>query len=329
MKKTLVAAAVAAIVAAPAAFADATVYGKARVSIDSLDYQAANSDKMQVADRVSRVGVKGSEDLGDGMKAIFGMEWGVSLDSGEGTSNFSARNQFVGLSGGFGTVLAGKHDTPYKMVGSADVFADTAADSEKNGGIIGHNNFDKRANNAVAYVSPSFNGWTIIAAGVAGETATSPKANGLTDAISLGVTGAIGPVKLGLGYESESSGLANALGYGNKSRSAMKADVKYAVGDFGLGATYEQSENTAITRDKDTGMLVSATYAMGNNVLAAQYGKYDAKLSTGTDITMTGVGLIHNFSKNTNAYVAYAKFDESGTAANDLSAVTVGLNTQF
>jgi predicted porin len=324
MKKTVIAAAVAAIVAAPAVFAEATVYGKARVSIDSLDFKAAGgADGIRVSDRVSRIGVKGSEDLGDGMKAIFGMEWGVDLAD---TGALAARNQFVGLSGGFGTVLAGRHDTPYKMVGSADLFADTVADSQANTtGIIGRNGFDNRAANAVAYVSPSLNGWTILAAGVAGEDYTDPKANGLTDAISLGLTGAVGPVKVGLGYETFNKN----LGGGTEDKVAIKGDVKYSMGDLALGLTYETSNASYTTSDKDTGLLLSAAYSMGNNVLAVQYGNFDAK-ADGGDLTRVVVGLVHNFSKNTSAYVAYMSDDgkAAGDAA-DVTGITVGLNTAF
>ena len=320
MKKTLVAAAVAAIVAAPAAFADATLYGKVRVSVDSVDTKSDTVDGMYVKDQTSRIGVKGSEDLGDGLKAIYGLEWGVDTADG---SALSQRNQFVGLSGGFGTVLAGTHDTPYKMVGSADVFGDTSADSQKNTtGIIGRNGFDNRANNAIAYVSPDLNGWTIMAAGVAGEQGNGG-ANGLTDALSAGLTGAIGPVKVGLGYET----FDKKLGGGTENKTAVKGDVKYSMGDLGLGLTYESSNASYSTTDKDTGILASVTYAMGNNVLAAQYGNFDAKVDA-NDMNRITIGVIHNFSKNTNVYAAYDK-DDYKTNANDATIITVGLNTQF
>ena len=133
--------------ASSSAFAGADVYGQVRMSVDNVDSSAANSDQWLVSDRVSRIGVKGSEDLGGGMAAVYGLEFGVPVDS---TGTPSARNQFVGLKGGFGTVLIGRHDAPYKLAGSADLFGDTAADATgesatagaTNANIIGRNGFD-------------------------------------------------------------------------------------------------------------------------------------------------------------------------------------------
>jgi predicted porin len=340
MKKNVIALAVAAAMAAPlAAQAAPTVYGKVRVSIDSIDRDSAatKEDGLNVSDRVSRVGIKGSEDLGGGMKAIYGAEWGMNVTdasttaAGDKTSGLTQRNAFVGLSGGFGTALVGRHDTPYKMVGSADVFGDTAADSQGKGQIIGYNGFDTRANNAVAYVSPDLNGWTIMAALVAGESQdASPSttdANSLDAATSIGVKGAIGPVKVGLGYETYNK---DAFGT-TKDKTGTKLDLKYAMGTMGFGLTVEASNNGSDNK-QDQGILGSFTYGMGANVLAIQYGQVDEHKDHGdNDFTRTAVGLIHNFSKATNTYIAYAADDysESSDAGKQYSAITLGLNTKF
>ena len=71
------------------------------------------------------------------------------------------RNTFIGLKGDWGTVLLGKHDTPLKLVGRAvDLFGDTMADSRN---VMGGGS-DTRANNVVAYISPSFSGFSFAAA---------------------------------------------------------------------------------------------------------------------------------------------------------------------
>lgn len=328
MKKNVIALAVAAAMAAPlAAQAAPTVYGKARVSIDSIDYSSdatTKEDHLAVSDRVSRVGIKGSEDLGGGMKAIYGFEWGAPIDG----DTLSERNSYVGLSGGFGTILAGKHDTPYKMVGSADVFGDTAADAQNSNGIIGYNGFDTRAANAVAYVSPDLNGWTIMAAGVAGEGSNAgDKDTGLTDAISIGVKGAIGPVKVGVGYESYSKDFTNTT----KDKTGMKVDLGYTMGTLGLGLTVQSAGDGSDTKS-DMSTLASLTYGMGANTLAVQYGMVDEHKDHGDhDFTRTSLGLIHNFSKSTDAYVAYTAdaYDLSADSANEWSGITVGLDTKF
>jgi len=59
-----------------------------------------------------------------------------------------------------------RHDTPYKLAGSADVFVDTAADAQDTAGIIGSGGFDTRAANTIAYISPDFSGFHFAAATV-------------------------------------------------------------------------------------------------------------------------------------------------------------------
>ena len=108
MNKKLIAVAIAAAVAAPAAMAgDTTMYGKVHMSINN------SNDAWYVSDHAARWGVKGSEDLGNGLKAIFKYE--VSYDVDEGGAFGSARNSYLGLAGGFGTFLVGRHDTPAKV----------------------------------------------------------------------------------------------------------------------------------------------------------------------------------------------------------------------
>jgi predicted porin len=115
--------------------------------------------------RASRIGVKGSEDLGGGLKAIYQVEFGVSLNDNNGNpvnnnETVTMRNSFVGLAGGWGTFLMGRHDTPLKIsTGKLDLFSDTMADYN---GTIGFQ--DLRADNVVAYISPSWGGFTLAAA---------------------------------------------------------------------------------------------------------------------------------------------------------------------
>ena len=120
MNKKLIAAAIgAAVVAAPAAFAEATVYGKIHTDVRMNDSSVPNSDNYTVNSNASRLGFKGSEDLGNGLKAIYQIEMQFNSDGGTaqvGTAGFSAqRNTFVGLSGDWGTAVVGKHDTPAKI----------------------------------------------------------------------------------------------------------------------------------------------------------------------------------------------------------------------
>src|SRR5574340_529554 len=153
MKKSLIALAVAGAFAAPAVAATENVE-----SIPGDPNPRGTSD-LQFSSNASRIGFKGAEDLGGGLSAIWQIESGVSVD--EGSGSWASRNTFLGLKGGFGTVLAGNHDTPLKPVGRAvDLFGDTMADSRN---VLGGGS-DMRAKNTVAYITPSFSGLTIAAA---------------------------------------------------------------------------------------------------------------------------------------------------------------------
>ncbi|NCN67201.1 MAG: porin, partial [Piscirickettsiaceae bacterium CG_4_9_14_0_2_um_filter_44_546] len=107
MKKNMIALAIASAIAAPAVMADApTVYGKVNSVIQSN--KAGNDTGMTVDSVASRVGVKGSADLGNDLQAVYKFEFEVQMDKGDILKN---RNQYVGLAGGFGTMLMGRHDT--------------------------------------------------------------------------------------------------------------------------------------------------------------------------------------------------------------------------
>jgi predicted porin len=347
MKKSLIALAIAA--AAPVAFAatsNVDVYGQARVSLSK-----ATGTTLKVGNEDSRVGLKGSEDLGGGLTAIWGLEWGVNLSTSGATTvastatattvgtqiatstglatstvtmgtiassvsdnGITARNQFVGLKGAFGTVLAGYHDTPYKMGGSADVFADTAADAQKaTTGIIGRNGFDTRAANAVAYISPDYAGFHVAVAGIAAEGTTNTWA--ATSVVAVYVNG---PLKATIGQESYKDG-----------GKATKYNAAYKIGDIGLGATYEKSSDsvTSTAGANDKGLLVSATYGMGPITLAAQYGKFD---DNGTaDVKRTTIGAVYSLSKRTNVALAYNSDNFEAAATTDVKTTTLQLNHSF
>ena len=126
MKKGLLAFAVAAAMGVPAlAAADTTLYGRFNVSLDRVDNGVNKSS--QLASNGSRIGVRGSEDLGGGLRAVFQVESGFDATAGGG--ELGSRNTFVGLGGHFGEVRLGRHDTPYKLSTlSLNFFADTVGD---------------------------------------------------------------------------------------------------------------------------------------------------------------------------------------------------------
>ena len=334
MNKKLIAAAIgAAVVAAPAAFADATVYGKIHTDVRMNDSSVPNSDNYTVNSNASRLGFKGSEDLGNGLKAIYQIEMQFNSDGGTaqvGTAGFSAqRNTFVGLSGDWGTVVVGKHDTPAKIAFYAtgnEVLGDSILDL--NGGVAGVFT-EVRANNAIAYVSPSFSGFSMAAAIVPGEETGANSSNNLADHASFGVMYSGFGLKAGIGYEILDD---QALVGAGKDQEMLQAGASYTFNNFSVGAQYESDDNRgAVTGAEYEAWALTAKAKFGNNAVSAIYTTSEAKNPAGATTSDTdgwGLAAEHNFSKRTKVYVAYATEDED-VGNSDQDSFSIGMIHDF
>ena len=321
MNKKLVTLAVAAALAAPAvAMADATLYGKLNVGINYVDQNEGFKGWGLSDNRVikyafdnqflgiynpfittpqgpsNRLGVKGSEDLGNGLKAIYQIELGFSISdsNNNGAVNnetISMRNTFVGLAGNFGTVLMGRHDTPLKIsTGPLDLFADTLADNNNTVGFQ-----DLRVDNAVAYISPSFSGFQFAGAVHAGGGSYAfggynNESDSLAEAYSFAGIYKNGPWYASLAYEGINSEMSpEALGgtcalvdnqivcgYGLESQTWGKWRVGLGILDwngFTLTGIYENWQNGMFTDDQKADLWnVQAGYTFGQFMIKAAYG---------------------------------------------------------
>lgn len=335
MKKNVIALAVLAAMAAPLAVqAQPTVYGKVHVSLDSNNVENAagdtTKDNFELKSRASRVGVKGSEDLGNGLKAVYGLEWQVDVAD---TGNLSARNQFVGLAGGFGTVLAGRHDTPMKIsTGKLDFFADESGDYNSTVGFV-----DVRAPNAIAYISPNMTGLTIAAAVVPGEGAGADNAaltdyandaNGLADVTSIALMYSAGPLYLSAAHEAASS---DALDQADDGYTQIRLGAGYSVAGVDLALVYETQDTGTDDGVGDRALTqVSARYNMGANAIKAMYGMADdwSEIDESGHTTYA-VGFDHKFSKSTKAYAQYTAVDSDDFGGNDSTVLSFGMVTSF
>ncbi|MBV1885196.1 MAG: porin, partial [Gammaproteobacteria bacterium] len=121
---SLAAAALLAQATAISAAPEITVYGKANVTLNSVDEESVDPldpdaaiDEWQLNSNASRLGVKGKHAVNEDLNAIFQLEYEVFIDDGTNSENnaLKQRNIYAGLQGEFGTVIAGKHDTPLKL----------------------------------------------------------------------------------------------------------------------------------------------------------------------------------------------------------------------
>lgn len=186
MQKKLIALAIAGLASAPVfAQTNVTVYGVVDVTVESV--KASGGDAFEVDRRTrvtsnsSLIGFRGTEDLGNGLKALFQVESSFSADAGGGT--LAGRDTFVGLEGGFGKVQLGKLTTIMRAAGAKVDFNPAAtgigfqAATYGTIGGVAQTGIDERINNAVMYTTPNFSGLTAQLAYSAGENRKSPDIN--------------------------------------------------------------------------------------------------------------------------------------------------------
>lgn len=142
-------------------FAETTLYGSVRAGISWTDQDEGGAfdevSDLQAIDHGSHFGLRGSEDLGNGLSAIYQYEFGADV---ENNSNASTRDSFVGLGGSFGTIRVGRGQTPfYNVAARTDVFNSMTGDfrSILGADVTGLNSFNQRVDNAITYQTSNFN----------------------------------------------------------------------------------------------------------------------------------------------------------------------------
>lgn len=188
MKKSLVVVALAGAMAFTAASAETVLYGSIRLGAEvsknhysdvtnkAGDITAVRENKrgLEMKDFDSRLGLKGSEDLGNGTKVIYQLEWGFDGMAGDANGEgFKNRLAYIGLTGDWGTVALGRQNNPFTESLNAGTIADefngdyTSALRIATGQVAFGAPMPTRVGNSVAYVSPSFSGFSFTVAGIA------------------------------------------------------------------------------------------------------------------------------------------------------------------
>jgi predicted porin len=377
MQKKIIALAIAAAVSAPA-FADTSnvnVYGVANVSYDMTKTGASaanptlNFSSNKVSSNTSRLGLKGTEDLGDGLSAIWQIESLINIDNagngapgqgGTAGNTLGSRNTFAGLSSKTaGTVLLGRHDTPYMLSNRKyDLFADGMADNRSimGGGAnatvlatatVGAS-FNGRQPNVVAYISPAMSGLTAAIAYVAGAEAQALAANSKGSAWSLAALYGNGPFSANFGYEVHNLGTAGTgavvppaalAGLAGMKETAWTISGGYKVEAFEINAIYEKTSDNygaAVALPAGSNVLGHRAYYLSgkynvtaNDAVKLAYANAGSGVSVNTGATQISLGYDHSLSKRTTVYAAYTKLsnDTNGVyalSANGTGAPTVG-----
>lgn len=315
MKKSLLAVAVAAALPA-AAFAQSnvTLYGLADVGVGMLDNDAPGGDKTMFVESgvqsTSRVGVRGAEDLGGGLKATFNFEMGMQYDEGLADGNLWQRKSVVGLAGNWGEVRFGRDYTAgFLAAGVSDMmgyglYGNWLQFTAGAGGIT------TRASNGIHYTSPMMGGLSVRAFysfGHTGPEAPDNKANGY--GLAAVYTG--GPASAQIYYQE----LNNAAGDAKKE---LGLGGGWNFGAFRVTAAYGQSEATTGVKTKGMGVGAGVKLGAGEFLVQAMQLKVDvAGDPKGTSI---GLAYVHPMSKRTNLYATYGTMRNNSASAFGLMA---------
>lgn len=329
MKKTMIALAVAGVLAAPlAAQAEVKVYGKVHINAGTYKETVAGDtveDNFQVTSYASRFGVKGSHKLDGDLSATYKLEWEVNPDDADTKKlEINNRNQYVGLKGGFGEVRVGTHDTPLKMVqGKFDQFGDTLADLKNAGSHDG----EHRLANVIAYLGGTGN----LSFGIAvapGEGDGETTGDGVADTTSVSLAYNEGPLYLGVAVDSyddtgaaadEENGLTRLVG-------------TYKFGDSQVGLLWQSGVEKLSAVEEDWLGISFKTKMTADYTFKAQYITVEEDVSGGAENTLTGIGIERKFGKNTKGYLLVTDFesDAAGTANDEeISSVSLGYVIKF
>lgn len=318
MNKKLIALAVAGACVAPAAMAQTanpvTLYGRVYVTFESVEASGGSAPlvrRNRVEDQSSLLGVRGTEDLGGGLKAFFQLETPFRAD--QNNTVFATRNSGVGLQGGWGSLLLGRWDTPYKVTSfPVDLFGDLTI-----GGITGvlhdRGNFDRREQNVVQYWSPNFAGFAFRASYTANEGRTAslnPRVN------SLNATYTAGPVYAFYAYEEHKDVSATV----RKERGST-AGGTFSFGPVKLGGLYEVIKRTGL-KDKK-GWLGSVAFNFGSHRLGYQYMRSSdgaAAAAAQPNCKSNTAAYWYNFSRRTFFIAQYTKVDNTAAATCNFGA---------
>jgi len=316
MKKTILAMAVASVVAAPA-MADVSISGKVEQEFISTDSTVAASDQVQQASDAKLV-FSASEDLGEGLSAFAS----ATLDTDTiGTT----QDVKVGLTGGMGTIVLGRMEdfTESKVQSMIDVMGGS-------GGSVELDQTADRNNGGFAYVSPTFNGFTVGLAGYAIASGTSTD-DDTFDATDIMVSYANGPMTVAIAREKINATTVTALTGTDAdiNTETTSLGMKYAEGDLSVALVYSDAEDSAGTAANDhNDLIIAGTYNIGGSNSIA-IGWNENELTTGaTDNNTTSVEVRHNFSGRTRAYVG-AAFDDFANTANETDTFYLGLEHSF
>jgi predicted porin len=333
VNRKLIVLAVAGACGVPAAMAQTsnpvTLYGRVYATFESVEATGTSAPlprRNRVSDQVSLMGVRGTEQLGNGLSAFFQLETGFRPDSNDTT--FATRNSGVGLQGGWGSVILGRWDTPLKATaGPIDPFGDvtlgglTAAMHGSGLGLANSTQFDRRDQNVVQYWSPAFAGIAVRLQYSANENrtaTTNPGSRG--NGASVTYTG--GPVYVGYAWDQMKDNPGPAGIPVNNKQTANAVFGTFTLGAIRLGLLAEQFSRTNLTKQK--AWMGNIVWTLGNNQFIYQHQDmkdgFAATVAIQPACKVDTLAWQYNFSRRTMAQLQYSRTDNNAAARCDFGS---------
>jgi predicted porin len=334
MNRSLLLAALATLATGSAlAQSNVTIYGRLNVSVERQKLESTvdvgEGDIVTTSDSIwalqnssSRIGFKGTEDLGGGLKASFLIEHGFSPDTGAANATFWGRESWVALEGGFGKVRLGNMGPTAAYFATADYISmhnhDTGTSSDA------FYLYPGDARNTIAYTSPSIGGFVGEVQVGLKETTTSGSKNTFVLAGNYDA----GPLHLGVGFVNAPVGSGTA----NTGDTIKEFGIRglYELGAFTFGAYFinNRIEADAGGEAKRNSYRVSAMYAVGASEFHANFGVAGKTKVDDTTIIESAkqftLGYNYNLSKRTRVYAFYTALSGDGREAYSTSVGPVG-----
>jgi predicted porin len=276
-----------------------TVYGKMRIFQESYKAGTAGSISQQTND-LSRIGFKGSEDLGGGLKANFVIETGIGADS-PSTTTLGDRTSTVGLSSNLGSVNLGRDKHAVARV--LDNYDAAGNGFGSSAGTI-HTNQGSRLSNGVFVSATPIKGVTATYQRSSSETAGVPSAQ------AGSIEAAFGDLTvIAARYDNNQTSASNTYG------------AKYNLSATGT-TVFAMYSNDTVLGVESTGKSVGVQQSLGGPLTAAvSYGEKET-------VKAYNAALIYALSKRTNLQARYAK-ENATLAANDVRRIGVGIEHNF
>jgi predicted porin len=258
----------------------------------------------------SRLGFRGTEDLGDGLKAMFNIEAGVALDTGAADSSLFGRRAVVGLESQAGLLTLGREYSPIAAVAAmSDVFGQGFYGSN----LSAFTRLTRRLSNSVNFKSTAWNGLRGYLAYSAGENITT-----------VGPSGNL----YGAALEYNLGDLGLSAGYHKIKRVAIADDKEmafgaaYKLGMFEFKGGWLEADQAG-PNNKFEQYNLGVAYTMDANKFYFNY--QNDKIETGAKGKAYAVAYSYSLSKRTNVYATYATLDNNNLAVFGLSSSSVAV----